>query len=104
MNGPLLLLARTFAGLFIGLQTTLAFAYFGQSYEYYVELHKEAGVSETDVRDKHRVKNVLFTLFTVMTYLGYFFGEGTYIGIHMSKFCLPLFNYHVHVRMLLWYP
>lgn len=75
VNGPLLLLARTFAGLFMGLQTTLAFAYFGQSSEYYVQLHKEAGVSEKDVKDKHRVKNVLFTLFTVMTYLGYFFGE-----------------------------
>lgn len=73
-HGWMIILSRLLTGVFNGLQRTLAFAYFGESYQHYVETLQSAGKKESD--KLCRVKDVLFTLFTVSTGIGLLLGAG----------------------------
>lgn len=75
--GWMIILARLFTGVFTGLQRALAFAYFGVSYQHYIETLKTAGKKESD--RLCRIKDVLFTLFTVSSSIGLLLGAGVFL-------------------------
>lgn len=67
----LILVSKLFSGVFIGMEMTLAFAYFGESYEDYKAALKELGKKEGRVKDR------LFALHSIGVNVGYLFGPGT---------------------------
>ena len=73
VNGWMMMLSRVLAGMFIGLEDTLAFAYFGESYEEWKNLMAETGKEK---KQRVRVKDTLFALFTITTNVAYLFGPG----------------------------
>ena len=74
--GWMILLSRLLAGIFTGLQRALAFSYFSVSYEHYVTTIESAGMKES--KSFCRVKDVLFSLYTVSTSIGLLVGAGIY--------------------------
>ena len=87
----MIVLSRLFTGVFTGLQRALAFAYFGVTYQHYVETLQTARKKES--AKLCRVKDVLFTLFTVSASIGLLLGSGeccTATVIHKTKISVLL--------------
>ena len=74
-HGWVVVLARILVGMFSGLQRSLVFAYIGVSYQNYVEIQTRAG-KEVNPAKYCRVKDILFSLYTISTSGGYFLGAG----------------------------
>ena len=78
--GWLIVFSKLLSGTFLGTGMTLAFTYFGESYENYQAAMKELG---KDSDKKSRVKDKLYALHSVGVHVGYLFGPGkqlTYIS------------------------
>lgn len=68
-HGWMLITGRLLVGVFNRLYRSLTFAYFAVTYEYYISEHQES-------KEYCRIKDVLFSLMTVSTSLGYLIGTG----------------------------
>lgn len=71
----IIILARLLMGMFAGLQRSLIYAYIAMSYQSYVEIKQRAG-KELNLTKYCRVKDILFSLYTISTTAGYFIGAG----------------------------
>lgn len=83
----MVILARLLVGIFTGLQHTFVYAYFGVSYQRYVELLRSTG-KKVNTMKYCRAKDILFSLYTITTSIGYFLGSGK------SKIITVLLNYY----------
>lgn len=73
--GWTLITARVLVGVSSGLQRSLAYAYIGVSYQDYVEVQLRVG-KRGDNEKYCRVKDIMFSLYTIATSGGYFLGSG----------------------------
>ena len=74
-SGWVMIVARVLSGTYIGLQTVILFAYFGVSYQHYLE------VLEPEERTKEegkttRVKDTLFAFYAFSSNIGTLIGPG----------------------------
>lgn len=76
-HGWVIIVARLLAGVFSGLQHSLVYAYIGVSYQNYVEILKHTG-KKVQPTKYCRVKDIIFSLYTISTSGGYFLGAGMY--------------------------
>ena len=68
-HGWMLIIGRLLVGIFSGLHRSLSFAYFAVTYEFYI--------SEKEESKKYcRIKDILFSLYTVSTSFGFLIGAG----------------------------
>lgn len=75
-QGWVMIVARLLVAVFSGLQHSLVFAYIGVSYQNYVEIQTRAG-KKVNPTKYCRVKDLIFSLYTIFTSAGYFIGAGT---------------------------
>ena len=73
--GWMIILARLLIGIFSGLQRSLVYAYIGVSYQLYVKMKQHTG-KKVNVTKYCRVKDIVFSLYTISTSAGYFIGAG----------------------------
>ena len=73
--GWMVILARLLIGTFSGLQHSLVYAYIGVSYQQYIEIRRQAGMKTVPTK-YCRVKDIVFSLYTISTSVGYFLGSG----------------------------
>ena len=74
-SGWMMIVARVLAGMFIGIQVVLSLAYFGVSYQHYLEvLEPEERTKEEEKTT--RVKDTLFALYAVSENVGNLIGPG----------------------------
>ena len=79
MHGWVVVVARFFVGVASGLQQALVYAYIAVSYQDYVEVRSLAGKK---AEFKYcRVKDILFSVYTIATKGGYFLGSSMYIAL-----------------------
>ena len=74
-HGWTLITARVLVGMSSGLQRSLVYAYIGASYQDYVEVRTRVG-KQGDGGKYCRIKDILFSLYTIATSGGYFLGSG----------------------------
>ena len=74
-SGWVMIVARVLSGTYIGLQTVILFAYFGVSYQHYLEvLEPEERTKEEEKTT--RVKDTLFALYCAAGNMGTLIGPG----------------------------
>lgn len=84
--GWMVVMARLLIGIFSGLQRSLIYAYIAMSYQSYVEIKQRAG-KMMNLTKYCRIKDILFSLYTISTSAGYFIGAGSYYrewGEHLT--------------------
>lgn len=88
-HGWMIILARIFIGIYTGLQRSLIYSYIAISYQGYVEIKQRAG-KKVNVTKYCRVKDIVFSLYTISTSAGYFIGAGTadYVVIMLAINCV----------------
>ena len=64
-------------GTFSGLQHSLVYAYIGVSYQQYIDIRRQAGMKISPAK-YCRVKDIVFSLYTISTSAGYFLGSGIF--------------------------
>ena len=74
VDGWTMLLSRAMSGVAVGITVASTFAYFGVSFEKYVEDLKE--LDKFDKKRVTRVKGFVFSLFNIGNALGYVIGGG----------------------------
>lgn len=79
VNGWMMLLSRGLSGVAVGITVASTFAYFGVSFERYVENLKK--LDKFDKKKTTRVKGFVFSLFNIGNALGYVIGGGSYNNI-----------------------
>lgn len=72
-SGWLIAFSKLLSGLFIGMEKTVTFAYFGESYNDYLAVLEELGRSESK---RTRMKDRLFALHSIGVNVGYLVGPG----------------------------
>ena len=82
-NGWMMILARGLAGLQLGANTSLVFAYSSLSFDKYAENLKILG--KYDKKEAEKVKGYVFSLFIVGNSLGFAIGLGKVYTMHPSK-------------------
>ena len=76
----MIIVSRFLTGMFVGMQSVIAYTYFGASYEKY--LQALGGARKEEERKTTRVKDTLFALFALSANMGTLFGPGWCTVIH----------------------
>jgi MFS family permease len=90
--GWMIILSQLLVGIYSGLQRSLIYAYIGTSYQSYVEIRQRAG-KKVNISKYCRVKDILFSLYTISTSAGYFIGAGIPVNcsiVYSDKMILML--------------
>ena len=92
-QGWMIILARLLIGIFSGLQRSLVFAYISVSYQSYVETKRYAG-KKVNLTKYCRVKDLVFSLYTISASAGFFVGSGNLCATCTLGLFLILFGQH----------
>ena len=72
-QGWLIIISKLLSGIFIGMEKTVTFAYFGESYNDYLATLERLGKEESK---SARMKDRLFALHSIGVNAGYLLGPG----------------------------
>jgi len=101
-HGWLILISKLLSGLFIGMEMTIALAYFAENSVNYQAALKEMG---KDKRTISGLRGKLFALDNIAVNIGYLLGPGKYgcscslVTVHNIMHC----NIYMYLQLYVWY-
>jgi len=82
-SGWMIIVARIMSGTFVGMQTVIAFSYFGVSYQDYLDALEPEGRNKEETKAT-RVKDALFSFYAVAVQTGTSVGPGLIMCMHVT--------------------
>ena len=90
-SGWMMIVARVLSGMFIGLQSVLSLAYFGVSYQHYLEVLGPEDRTKEEEKTT-RVKDILFVFYAISANVGTLIGPGLiHVTCCFSSYLVQLF-------------
>ena len=97
-SGWMMIVAQVLSGIFVGMQSVPSLAYFGVSYQHYLEVLGPEERTKEEGKTT-RVKDMLFVFYSVSANIGTLIGPGL-ITRHMFLFLFSIEHQYLHLCAL----